>query len=1838
MKDTPTIGCKEAKFAAIQVSITNQKFFTTIPMNRSATFWRLAMCLIVVFFSLQTTFATAKTALKSGISTSNVVDSVYIYATKPTANAGSLVTVEITTGSFVDIEQFTLPISWNPSLLQFISYSDRTLDLPNFTMANFNTSNVSSGKLVVNWNDAATTISSGTLFKITFRVIGSSVPPTPISFADILPTSQLKFIQTGGIQAPVSRNNGHVRINGNYCAPRPAGLSCQTAPLLSATEFPYYGRLPLSNTQTVPTKGIVCLGGNITNNHWFSFIAASTSLTLKVQPSSCTGSEGLQVFVYKTADCDTFYKVDGGCFPFPNNANTEIVEDLTGLVIGQTYYITLDGYNSDVCSYDISIANGAVKNTTQTIPTPTITGTSTVCGSRTGLIYSIPSVTNADVYYWKTTANAATITTPTSGTSQTSATINWGIVADSVCVRMLSRCDTTQWFCKSVKVGTPAAKEITVSKCPTLPYFFDGLNRYTAGDYVQTLTTVSGCDSVVTLHLFNSPAVTKDLTITKCAQDVYRFNNVDRRSEGDYSATFVSASGCDSIVTLHLFNYPVVAKNIDTTICNGTSIIVGGIRFIAPYNSTVNVPRASSNGCDSTINLKVTVIDFLLPTPTKSNDITCTTTTATLTAIIQNQPVNAQIAYEWRTSTNSVIGTTPSVSVTQSGTFTLIVTVTLNGKACSKTTTVSVTKTGNQPLKPTVTGPVLSCEGRAEMFTLPSPAANATSHIWTVSNGTFTTQTNQITTAWNANATASKVCVSAQNACGVSDSACVSVEIGRIPGPLSITGSTTVCPNLTVTYRVTQPANTTLLWSVTSGTAQNALNADSLWVRWATTTGLVTVTPSSRCGTGTPTNLNVQVSTTLPDSVPIQGIAAPCSNDTTTFTVAASASTTNYEWQVPTGATILAGGQGTRTIKVVWGSFSGNGQVFLTTKNACDLARGVSFAVVVKNATFAAPTINGSRTVCPSTQISFSTPRDPNIRSYTWTVPPTAIVLRGAGTDSIRVNWDVSPSGQVCLDVVNICGVRQRTCINIDVRADLDSLVIAGGNIACKDSTLRFCVPDDGSAGGFLWQIPTITGGTIVSGQGTSCINVRFASAGGTVRVVPVGGCSDGKLSRKDVVVKLPPMISGVIAGKNTVCNNAIETYTIGALTDALRYQWTLPPGVTFVGDSLGNTVSLNITNSATSGFLTVRAENACGIGNGATMRLTIVPRPIVYAGRDTTVCGKTYLLNGSSNGTIKTWSVVSRPTGSTAIFAFTDRSQTSVTVSQSGTYTFRFEEANGGECSMADSVSVTFRNLPTVALVDQTCNQEATDYRVQLSISGNGSPFSLGGSALGAFQGATFLSNQIASGTPYFFIVTDAFGCKSDTFRGTKQCPCYTSAGNLRADSLIVCYGTSGKATPIGDAKLDGNDGFEYVLHTGTATRIGNIFMRNKTGIFNFDPAFLLYDRVYYVTFLVGDQGANGSVDTSKRCASQSRGIPIVFKDKITASLTGDTTVCRFSLVSLKFKCNQAGLFDINYQPDNGAISVATNLQNGSYVNANPSLSATYRILSAIAQNGCKAQIIDSARVNLRPLPTSNAGDDRYICTNQIQLNAAENFAYKGKWTSLTSGVRLTDSLNARTVVDRLQNGVNIFIWTVQDTACLDYSVRDTVKIFLPLLPKAINLSLITKVRVPVRGNVTESAPVGTYSVTRLTNPRSGRFDLFSNGSFTYIPDSAFVGIVTFKYIICSDSCTRLCDTGEVRILIQPNVDSAKTIKIDVPNAITPNDDGKNDALIIDGLDQFGENELMIFNRWGDVLYKSKPYKNEWRGTNQSGNPLPEGTYYYVLRLNTADGKILRGDMTILR
>ncbi|MCA1762008.1 MAG: gliding motility-associated C-terminal domain-containing protein [Flavobacteriales bacterium] len=96
--------------------------------------------------------------------------------------------------------------------------------------------------------------------------------------------------------------------------------------------------------------------------------------------------------------------------------------------------------------------------------------------------------------------------------------------------------------------------------------------------------------------------------------------------------------------------------------------------------------------------------------------------------------------------------------------------------------------------------------------------------------------------------------------------------------------------------------------------------------------------------------------------------------------------------------------------------------------------------------------------------------------------------------------------------------------------------------------------------------------------------------------------------------------------------------------------------------------------------------------------------------------------------------------------------------------------------------------------------------------------------------------------------------------------------------------------------------------------------------------------------------------------------------------------------------------------------------------------------------------------------------------------------------------------------------------------------------------------------------------------------------------------------------------------------------IELTQPIPIELPNGISPNGDGFNDALLVRGLEDFPNNRLLVFNRWGNQIYEESNYRNTspWYGVNESGKEVPEGTYFVVVELEGRDN--LRGYLEIRR
>jgi gliding motility-associated-like protein len=121
------------------------------------------------------------------------------------------------------------------------------------------------------------------------------------------------------------------------------------------------------------------------------------------------------------------------------------------------------------------------------------------------------------------------------------------------------------------------------------------------GNYDITLTTNTGCDSIIHLDLSLTPAIVTFLNETICNGESIIVGGQSYSTSGIYTSTLIADSGCDSIVVLTLTVLPYFVTDVFHTICQGGSITIGTQTFSNPGNYQITL--LSQQGCDSIINL-----------------------------------------------------------------------------------------------------------------------------------------------------------------------------------------------------------------------------------------------------------------------------------------------------------------------------------------------------------------------------------------------------------------------------------------------------------------------------------------------------------------------------------------------------------------------------------------------------------------------------------------------------------------------------------------------------------------------------------------------------------------------------------------------------------------------------------------------------------------------------------------------------------------------------------------------------------------------------------------------------------------------------------------------------------------------------------------------------------------------------------------------------------------------------------------------------------------------------------------------------------------------------------
>ena len=170
-------------------------------------------------------------------------------------------------------------------------------------------------------------------------------------------------------------------------------------------------------------------------------------------------------------------------------------------------------------------------------------------------------------------------------------------------------CDSSYHF--TLVVNTSYSATETASICQNeVPYTWRGNDYTVSGIYSDTLQTVNGCDSILTLNLTVNPTVNSHDTAVVCSNALpYTWRGNDLTSSGLYTDTIPNLYGCQDIYHLLLIVNQAVEMTIYDTICQGDSYQAHGFDTLPAQYGTVYAQQllTSAAGCDSIVNLVLTV-------------------------------------------------------------------------------------------------------------------------------------------------------------------------------------------------------------------------------------------------------------------------------------------------------------------------------------------------------------------------------------------------------------------------------------------------------------------------------------------------------------------------------------------------------------------------------------------------------------------------------------------------------------------------------------------------------------------------------------------------------------------------------------------------------------------------------------------------------------------------------------------------------------------------------------------------------------------------------------------------------------------------------------------------------------------------------------------------------------------------------------------------------------------------------------------------------------------------------------------------------------------------------
>ncbi len=727
----------------------------------------------------------------------------------------------------------------------------------------------------------------------------------------------------------------------------------------------------------------------------------------------------------------------------------------------------------------------------------------------------------------------------------------------------------------------------------------------------------------------------------------------------------------------------------------------------------------------------------------------------------------------------------------------------------------------------------------------------------------------------------------------------------------------------------------------------------------------------------------------------------------------------------------------------------------------------------------------------------------------------------------------------------------------------------------------------------------TETGGTVLATNTTTYIT----NTAGTYYVEafdPQTGCTSRRKSIRLLINALPTYQEG-----NKICNINLNTYEVMVSSDAATADSNIGTVInngneTFTVKDIPNDLNVEITLTSSENCSRVEvitpADCDCGVINA----------PI---GDDILVCSEETIPSLSvsvGTGLQVNWYSTETETVSIATNSTTYMTNTA------GTYYAEAIDPSTGCTSSRTPIALVISSLPSYQEQTKDCSGDLNTYQVTIG-SDASTVLSSGGTVLNNDNG-TFTISDIPSATTVTLTLTNEANCTITELVTAPDCSCGSIEAPL-GDDITVCSGET-----IPPLSVNVGTGLQvnwYSSSTSTSPLITNsaTYLANTAG-------------TYYAETVVPETG----------CASPRTAIVLTLNSLPTyqegmeeCSLDTDTYQVMINSDAVMVSSNLGivvdnsdGTFTIKDIPNDSSVEITlTNSENCS------------RVETFIAPE-CASNSSDCSNSTTDELK-ANAGEDQETCDNVFQLNSNLPTNTTGIWTTNSSAVIDNPNTFDTRITNISEPGEYIFIWTLSLNDCPDFSTDTVVITKTENRVEAVDDFIAAIKGRPIEFNILDNDIIssGEIEIEILTTIKYGILQDRGNGNFVFIPRGNFEGDIEFEYEICDRNCPNGCAIGTVQINIKKLIKRGHGHSI----GLTPNSpDGTNQTLIFDNIFENPNNELIIVNRWGDIIYKESNYNNDWSGTNQDGEPLPSGTYYFMMRFDVNNGELLYGTITILR